>query len=142
MTPVGQAIQEGTLDRRLLHLKPNERGALAALVDRLRERYGDDLLRVVLFGSKARGDFDDESDLDVLIVVRMSSGDYWQYQDEIVDIIWEIELAHNIVTSLILKDEAEYAIMRQHGLLLARNIEHDGIELWTTRSGELTFERG
>jgi len=41
-----------TLDERLSHLTANERAGLAALVDRLRQRYGDDLLRVVLFGSK------------------------------------------------------------------------------------------
>jgi len=44
------------------------------------------LLRVVLFGSKARGDFDDESDLDLLIVVRMLDGRYRQYWSEIADI--------------------------------------------------------
>jgi predicted nucleotidyltransferase len=48
---------------RLGHLTKSERAALETFVARLRQRYGDDLLRVVLFGSKARGDSDEESDL-------------------------------------------------------------------------------
>ncbi len=129
-------IQEIASDKRLAHLMPNERAALAALVDRLRQRYGGDLLRVVLFGSKARGDFDDESDLDVLIVVRISDGEYRKHWNEIVDLTWDVELAYGIVTSLVIKSEKDYATMRMHGLLLFRNVEQDGIELWTTRPSE------
>jgi predicted nucleotidyltransferase len=112
-------------------LQPNERAGLAAFVERLRQRYGDDLLRVVLFGSKARGDSDNESDLDLLVVVRMADGRYRQYWSEIADIAWQVELAYGFVTSLIVKDQADYARMREHRLLLARNIERDGIGLWT-----------
>jgi predicted nucleotidyltransferase len=135
-----QATQDIQSDVRLAHLTPNERAALTTLVERLRERYGDNLLRVVLFGSKARGDFDDESDLDVLIVARMPEGDYRRHWNEIVDLTWDIELAFGIVTSLIVKSEGDYATMRKHRLLLARNIEQDGIELWTTQPKEPIFE--
>jgi len=43
--------------KRRLRLKAHERAALIAFVRELRARYKDDLRRVVLFGSKARGDF-------------------------------------------------------------------------------------
>ncbi|MFQ5340986.1 MAG: nucleotidyltransferase family protein [Anaerolineae bacterium] len=135
-----RAAQEELMDERLMHLTPNERAALVAFVDRLRERYDGDLLRVVLFGSKARMDFDDESDLDVLVVMRMRSDDYREYWNEIVDIAWEIELTYGIVTSLIIKDEVGYANMRDHRLLLARNIEQDGVELWRKQPSVPTFK--
>lgn len=120
------------------HLTSNEQAALMALVDRLRQRYGNDLLRVVLFGSKARGDFDEESDLDVLIVVRRLD-DYWRHWNEIIKTTYDLELTHNLVFSFIIKDEQEYAQMRQWNLLLNRNIEQDGIELWTLQPSEPSF---
>ncbi|MGC8673942.1 MAG: nucleotidyltransferase domain-containing protein [Thermoprotei archaeon] len=40
------------------------------LVELLKERFGDDLISVVIFGSVARGDSRKDSDLDVLIVAR------------------------------------------------------------------------
>jgi predicted nucleotidyltransferase len=38
--------------------------------DLLRERFGARLLRVTVFGSRARGDHEPESDVDVAVVVR------------------------------------------------------------------------
>src|SRR3972149_3240951 len=123
-----------TQTRKLAHLTEHERQALAELVERLRQRYGDDLLRVVLFGSKARGDFDEESDLDVLVVVKhIPDESYWQHRSEIVENTYDLELKHDVVFSLLVLDEERSEERRQWNLLINRNIEHDGIDLWTSQ---------
>ena len=43
---------------------------LEKLGTELKERYQDRLIRLVLFGSQARGDADSLSDIDVLVVLR------------------------------------------------------------------------
>jgi len=123
-----------------IRLTPDERAGLTTFVDRLRQRYGDDLLRVRLFGSKARGDYRDESDLDLLVVLRMEQGDYRRHWNELVDLAWDIQLAYGIIISFILRDETNYAKMQRDQLLLARNIERDGVDLWTMRLNAPTFE--
>jgi len=45
---------------RLRHLTLHERDVLAKFLSRLRERCGDRIAHVWLFGSKGRGDFDEE----------------------------------------------------------------------------------
>jgi len=124
--------------KRRLRLKAHERAALIAFVRELRARYKDDLRRVVLFGSKARGDFHAESDLDILVVVRTTKADYRRLWNEMVDMAWRVELTFGVVISLIIKDLADYDVMRAHQLLLARNIERDGVDLWTLPSNAPT----
>ncbi len=68
-----------------IRLTPNERASLAAFVDRLRQRYGDNLLRVRLFGSKARGDAHEESDFDLLVVLRMTLLQFIALENELSD---------------------------------------------------------
>jgi predicted nucleotidyltransferase len=51
-------------------LAPSLRADLDRYVEVLRSRFGADLVSVVLFGSRARGEERPESDVDVLIVVR------------------------------------------------------------------------
>ncbi len=46
------------------------RGVLAELRRRLEELYGDRLVKLVLFGSQARGTASTDSDVDVLVVLR------------------------------------------------------------------------
>ena len=127
-----QAVQEEGLAKRLPHLTPYEQTGLATFINRLYQRYGTNLLRVILFGSKARGDFDAQSDLDVLVVVSLPDNNYWQDWREIVDLAWDVGRTYGLVISSMVKNERDYAEMCAHQLLLARNIERDGIRLWTT----------
>jgi len=120
-------------------LEPNEQAAVTEFVGRLLSRYGSDLLRVVMFGSKARGDSRDDSDLDVLVVISEYGDGYWQHWNELVDLAWDIQLTYGVIISLILKDEIHYARMKRDGLLLARNIERDGLVLWTKQPDALTY---
>jgi hypothetical protein len=55
-----------------------------------------------------------------------------------VDMAWRVELTFGVVISLIIKDLADYDVMRAHQLLLARNIERDGVDLWTLPSNAPT----
>jgi len=120
-----------TLNERQAHLTTREQAALAALVDRLRQRYGDDLLRVVLFGSKARGDFDAESDF-VLVVVRAK--DYWSCWREITDLTTQLLLETGVNLSALVRDETRYQWWAVHHAPIYNSIQREGVEVWTRHS--------
>ncbi len=121
------------------HLAKKDKKALADLLARLRQQFGSDLLLVVLFGSKARGDYNAESDLDVLVVLRMDRNAARTIREQVINIMWEIELDYDIVFSLILKSEEAFAQMQTNGLLLYQNIAAQGIPLWMNLPNAPTF---
>lgn len=51
---------------------------------------------IKLFGSKARGDFDEESDIDVLVVIKDKNGHIW---DDLVALEVDLMLKYNVVIS-------------------------------------------
>ena len=53
-------------------MKPSVRAALDDACRRLDDLYGDQLARVILYGSQARGDAREDSDVDVLVILRGS----------------------------------------------------------------------
>ncbi len=115
---------------RLSHLTSNERAALDVFVARLREQYGDQVVRVVLFGSKARGDSDAESDLDVLIV--LNDGD-WRFKDAVALVAYEPMIEHGVVLSPLVVDMADYIWWQEHHAPIYRHVTSEGVELWTKR---------
>jgi uncharacterized protein (UPF0332 family) len=58
-----------TQHRALAHLPPNVAESLSCFCERLIARFGDDLRRIILYGSFARGDWHAESDVDVMVVM-------------------------------------------------------------------------
>jgi len=123
-------------DERLDHLSGNEQAALDTFVSQLREQYGDQVVRVALFGSKARGDGDAESDLDVLIV--LNDGD-WRLRDAVALVAFEPMIEYGVVLSPLVVDMADYTWWQEHHAPIYRSVSAEGVELWT-RQPSPSFE--
>lgn len=67
-------------------LAPDERRVLVDFAARVRGVYGARLMHFVVFGSRARGDADEDSDIDVMVVLDVSEGD----EAVAVDRVWEL----------------------------------------------------
>ena len=111
----------------LSYLTSREKAALSEFVARLRARYADEVMLVVLFGSKVRGDFDEESDVDVLVVVK--NGD-WRFRDEVALTAFEPMLEYDIVITPLVIDLEHYQWLQRYQAPLYRNIQSEGVGLW------------
>ncbi len=82
---------------------------------------------VILFGSKARGDFDDESDIDILVVTtrRLSRDE----RHELSDAMCDLGLCTGVFFSTVVVDEDEWRHGKLSVLPLRREIEEQGIAL-------------
>jgi len=113
----------------LKHLNARERAALAEFIRWLHERYEDEVVLVKLFGSKVRGDFDEESDVDLLMVVEHRDSRLW---DDVVAIETDLMLKYSIIISSLIMGHENYEWHRRHRAPLYRNVEREGIDLWTS----------
>jgi predicted nucleotidyltransferase len=103
-------------------LSPLETNTLAELRRRLEGLLGDRLLRLTLFGSRARGEGDEHSDLDVLVLVRgMSAVD----RRRVIDVVHDVELACGLAIGPLVRDPRWTA----SGAPLVDEIERDGVPL-------------
>jgi len=107
-------------------LTPAERRALSALRTRLDEMLGSRLDRMVLFGSKARGDAEADSDTDVAIIVEDLDR---TLKRRILDLVAEIELGHLTPLSTLIMSTADLKRLKDRELRLADDLEREGVRL-------------
>lgn len=81
------------------------------------------LVDVILFGSYARGDFEEGSDIDVLVLIK-DMKDWTKEFDKCSHIVWELSLKHDVVISDILANYEEYKATQ---IPLYINVKHEGI---------------
>lgn len=111
----------------LRHLTTPEKKALTEYLRRLEEAYGDTVLRVVLYGSKVRGDYDQESDLDLLVVMNSDDPHLLEAVDQLS---FPLKLDYGVALSELVVGASRYEWMRRHEEPLFRNIRDEGVELW------------
>ncbi|HRI38874.1 MAG TPA: nucleotidyltransferase domain-containing protein [Nitrospira sp.] len=101
-----------------------EQPILQAFKRWVEQGFPGELVRVVLFGSKARGDASAESDIDVLTVVRSQD---WKLGDEIRDIGYELEIAHGVVLSIQVMGQRQYQELKARGSTFLEQVEQEGL---------------
>lgn len=92
----------------------------------LRKLLGSSLSKVILYGSYARGDNHDFSDVDLMILVKMSDSEIKRIENDVYDIAFEIEIETDIDISPIIKNEAQYEYWVDT-LPFYRNVRDEGV---------------
>jgi predicted nucleotidyltransferase len=102
---------------------------LTQLRDELHRSLGDNLVRVTLYGSQARGDAGPDSDADVLIILRRAN----ESQNEMIHhIAYQIMWQHDFqpVLTLNIIDLPHYTLLRENRSSYLANVEREGKSLW------------
>jgi predicted nucleotidyltransferase len=87
--------------------------------------YGKRLKGIILYGSYARGEATEGSDIDLLILVE-NVEDPWEERGKFADFIWKLDLKYNTVISILPVDEKSYQTQRKPIFL---NAKREGILL-------------
>jgi predicted nucleotidyltransferase len=109
-----------------LNLAVNEKTALETLLTRVWEKFGSQVLRAALFGSKARGDSNEYSDLDLLLIV---TDDHWKFQQPLIEIGAEVGLEYDVLFDLRIISEQRWRYLESIQAGLYRNINRDSVPL-------------
>jgi predicted nucleotidyltransferase len=101
----------------------NVKSLMAKMKKGLTELYGQRLMAVYLFGSYARGDYNENSDLDVMIVLDT----YKSYWDELVcsaELASDLSLEYDVTISRMIMTEEQW---KKGDLPVLMNIRVEGV---------------
>ena len=110
----------------MVELSIQEKHIVEEFKRQVEQRFPGELIRVVLFGSKVRGDATRESDVDVLVVIRSES---WRLGDEIRSLGYALELEHGVVLSIQVMSQRHYEELRLFGSQFFKAVEREGVSV-------------
>jgi predicted nucleotidyltransferase len=99
---------------------------MSELLERTIQIFGNKLKKVVLYGSYARGDFDEESDMDVMFLVDKEEAELRKDVDKVISLETEIGLQYDVFISPLLQSNAKF-LKYLPVIPFYQNIEKEGI---------------
>ena len=109
------------------HLNRIEEEAITKLKTLLSQKLGNSLKNVLLYGSKARGDYDNDSDIDILVV---ADGVDYEMKDTIRDVVLDIQLEYSVPISAHIRSFDYFNTQQNNRLnLFIHNVEREGIRV-------------
>lgn len=88
--------------------------------------FGIHLSKVIVYGSYARGDYRDNSDVDIMVLVDLPEAEIKKRENDVYDIAFDIEMDTGIDISPIIKNEAQYEYW-EDVLPFYKNIRKEGV---------------
>ena len=91
--------------------------------------FGDKLRQLILFGSYARNEQDNDSDIDIMILAEESEEELRKNRPLVADIIGELSMKHEKLISL---TQVPYMRYREYLDVLPfyRNVHDEGVEIY------------
>jgi predicted nucleotidyltransferase len=107
------------------HLKRQDRRAIDEAARLLRECFPVE--QVTLFGSKARGTDDPDSDIDLLALTSRPLS--WKERGAMIDALFDVQLAHDVLFNVLAIPTREWKEGPYIVLPIHEEIDRDGVEV-------------
>lgn len=89
---------------------------------------GEQLTKVILYGSYARGDYNDNSDIDIMVLTTLSDAEIEKIESKVFDLAFEFQMDYGVDISVMLKND-EHFYHWLGALPFYDNVEKEGIVL-------------
>jgi len=109
-------------------LTKQEQRALDKVINHLTKVCYDQLVSVILYGSKARGSFNKDSDIDLLVLVRDRNE---VDRDRLYDFLLDDGIDYSLNFSLNIYDVKEFQRLSSVKAPFVMNVMEEGETLWT-----------
>lgn len=106
-----------------MKLSQEEQSWLDSFIRTIQQRFPDKIERVIVYGSKARGDAGPDSDLDVLVVLK----DDTVSRAGVRLIGYELALQTDVVPSILVYTIQELEQRREHRSVFIEAVEREGV---------------
>lgn len=108
------------------YLNPVEQKAVVQFKQTLEKELGPNLISIQLFGSKARGDFHEDSDIDLFIVVDRINK---QVKEIINNASYNAILKYHVLISEIIYDKTKFLTLKKEPTSFIFNILTEGMTI-------------
>lgn len=99
---------------------------IGRIVDFSKELFGEKFKSVILYGSYARGDYDAESDIDIMIMVDMSREELVEYRRVMNHFCTDLDLQYNVLLTSKLQSQPFFNEWKA-ALPFYQNVMKDGV---------------
>ncbi|MDI6752510.1 MAG: nucleotidyltransferase domain-containing protein [bacterium] len=117
--------EETLRGKTLVYLNKKEKRVMMSFVKELREKLSGKVVSIRLFGSKVRGDFTKDSDIDIFVLVKKRKG----IKDKVRDIAADYFFDTNIPLAPVVYNLSEYKRNKELGSFFFESVEREGIVL-------------
>lgn len=101
---------------------------LKELASIYRDVYGTNMVRLLMYGSYARGTFDEESDIDIVAIVKGNREELQKQLRKVWNAAWELELEYETILSPTVIPYDEFEKFRED-IAYYRNIDKEGVNI-------------
>lgn len=99
------------------------------VVEKVIELVNEDIYKMYLYGSYARGDFDNESDIDIMIILKCDKEKVKSYRKQVSILASRIGLKNDVEVSLLLRDKDSFE-QGQKILPFYQNVTREGVTIY------------
>ncbi len=99
------------------------------VVEKLVELVNEDIYKMYLYGSYARGDFDNESDIDIMIILKCDKEKVKSYRKQVSILASRIGLKNDVEVSLLLRDMESFEKGKKI-LPFYQNVTREGVTIY------------
>lgn len=106
----------------------DKKNIIYLFINEVKRNFGNAIGKVILYGSYAREDYREDSDIDIMILTPLTESEIKGIENEVYDLAYDYGLEHDVTISVNIKNEEHFNYWLG-ALPYYDNIKREGIVL-------------